>query len=360
MILKQIKYLLVILFTFLLSVQTIFTKTELIITQNQVSLSIGQNQSFKSLEKEVQPNIGFLKEKSKFGKSESISAQNQHEFSEYFVKDVANAGGSSITSFNKLSSSIASSLDNSVFTSLSSKLDNQGFIRFDNNQFLFQSPKTFLNEKSSSLYDFILDGQFYVKYDLSDGRILLTNAQDGTYYAFAQNRTPLVIQSGQNVDDIIKAHLITQTEKLKTLAGLTNNRSVNVLGQVINPSTTKTTTFIGRMDDIKDLKTQLGDFKNIDLGENIGGINILNRPDAIWNSAGYNGWIINHNMPWVKRVVNRTDEVCLATTPDDLNKLMWTKHNNNTVPTISAYELRELVIGNLKPVNVSNQKWSEI
>ncbi len=46
--------------TFLLGEQTTYAKTELISPQNQVSFSIEQNQSFQFLEKELQPNIGFL------------------------------------------------------------------------------------------------------------------------------------------------------------------------------------------------------------------------------------------------------------------------------------------------------------
>jgi len=39
---------------------------------------------------------------------------------------------------------------------------------------------------------------------------------------------------------------------------------------------------------------------------------------------------------------------------------MWTEFNGNNVPTISAYELKELIAGNLKPVNISDPKWIEI
>lgn len=77
--------------TFLLGVQTTYAKTELVLPQNQVFFSIEQSQSFKSLEKEVQPNIGFLKEKVKFEKSESVFAQNNCYFSEYFVGYLAEA-----------------------------------------------------------------------------------------------------------------------------------------------------------------------------------------------------------------------------------------------------------------------------
>lgn len=281
------------------------------------------------------------------------------EVDEYAGSSAVNSG-SALNSLNKLHNNVASSLDNSSFFALSNKLENQGFIRFDNNQYLLQSPKTFLNETGASLYDFVLDGQYYIKYDLNDGRILLSSSTDGTYFAFVQNKTPLIILPGQNPDEAIRTFLLSQSEKIKAMVGLTGNRSVNVLGQTINPSTTKTTTFIGRMSDINNLKSQLGDFKNIDLGENVGGINILNRPDVMWSSAGYNGWIVNHNMPWIQRTVSRADDVYLASNPNDLETLLRTNFNGNNVPTITAYEIRELIKGNLKPLNVTEQKWLEV
>lgn len=91
--LKFIKHIFFFLLTLLLGTQTIYSKTELVLTQNEVSFSIEQTQNFNSLEKQLQPNIGFLKEKSKFDESESISAQNQHKFSEQSLRYLAQAGG---------------------------------------------------------------------------------------------------------------------------------------------------------------------------------------------------------------------------------------------------------------------------
>jgi len=80
--LKLIRYLFSFFLTFLLGTQTTYAKTELIYPTKNVSFSIEQSRSYKSLEKEVLPNIGFLKEKVKFGKPEGVSAQNQHKFSD--------------------------------------------------------------------------------------------------------------------------------------------------------------------------------------------------------------------------------------------------------------------------------------
>jgi len=63
---KFLKHTIVFLLAFLLGAQTIYAKTKLILPQNGVSFSIVQNQSFRSLEKEVQPNVGFLKDFNRF------------------------------------------------------------------------------------------------------------------------------------------------------------------------------------------------------------------------------------------------------------------------------------------------------
>jgi archaellum component FlaF (FlaF/FlaG flagellin family) len=88
--LKYIKQLLLFLLTFLLGTQTTYAKTELILPQNQVSFSIEKSESFKSLEKVIQPNIGFLKEKSKFGKSNGSSTRVNCNFSKSYAEDLGN------------------------------------------------------------------------------------------------------------------------------------------------------------------------------------------------------------------------------------------------------------------------------
>ena len=86
---KFIKHIFCFLLTVLLGAQTTYAKTELIYPTKSISFSIEQSPNFKSLEKEVQPNLGFLKEKSKFGLSEGVSAPNTYNFSERVSKDVA-------------------------------------------------------------------------------------------------------------------------------------------------------------------------------------------------------------------------------------------------------------------------------
>lgn len=87
MILKQLKYLIFFLLTFLLGAQFNYAKTELVLPQKSVSFSIEQTQSFKSLEKDLQPNIGFLfrkcsEEKTKFEGSEGFSVWKLNKYLE--------------------------------------------------------------------------------------------------------------------------------------------------------------------------------------------------------------------------------------------------------------------------------------
>lgn len=91
MILKYLKYLFLLFQIFIFGKQISYAKIDLVLPLNNVSFSTELNQNFKSLEKELQPNIGFLKEKSRFVVPKSVSAQNQHKFFEYFVGNLANS-----------------------------------------------------------------------------------------------------------------------------------------------------------------------------------------------------------------------------------------------------------------------------
>ncbi|WP_143017583.1 hypothetical protein [Kriegella aquimaris] len=281
------------------------------------------------------------------------------------LNDLGKEANNSITSFGKLSINSGTTLDISAFNRLSSQLESQNFVRFDNNQYFIQSPKSFLKEKGSTLYEMIFDEKYYVKYDLSDGRILLANVEDGTYYAFAQNKSPLIIKEGDNVDDVIRVHLILQTDKLKSILGLTTENTIKILDKSIIPSTIKTTTLIGRMREgkynIGKLKKEIGDFKNIDLGEIPGCINILNRPDKYWQ--GLKNWLKAHNLPWMQRAIDRGDDIFLVSDPRDLETLLFVTLNTGEIaPSITAYELRLLKNNSVKvkPQNVSQENWHKI
>ena len=90
---KFLKHTIVFLLTFLFGVQTTHAKTELVLPQKQVVFSVEQSQSFQSLEKEVQPNVGFLKEKSKFVAVQRSSDVKPYSFSKLTYGLLAQAGG---------------------------------------------------------------------------------------------------------------------------------------------------------------------------------------------------------------------------------------------------------------------------
>ncbi len=242
-----------------------------------------------------------------------------------------------------------SSLNNTQFTSLSSKLENQSFIRFDNAEYHIQTPKTFLDETNSSMYDIVLDTKYYAKYDLNDGRILLGDL-DGNYYAFAQSKQKLILEAGQDADAVIRNHVIAEVNKLKGIVGLTGSKSVTLLNKAQNLSANKVNTFIGRTWDIDNIKSAMGDFKHIDLGEVSGGINILNKPDVYFN---WKNWWPEHNSKWIERAVTRNDDIYIATEITTANLV------NDYGPAFYAYELQALINKGIKPVNLSVTEWEK-
>ncbi len=186
--LKSINHIFFLVLTFFLWAQTTFAKTELVLPQAQVSFSIEQDQSFSGLEKEVPPNLGFLKEKSKFGLSEGVPAQNTYDFSERVSKDVANAGGDwfSLSSFKNITAKIPGGANK---TNIGKTLWNDAYKITPTNG---SSAKNVVDDiiangdnlgaKTEGLVDDIMTGQGY---QIADGKYFGangTNGYDGFYY----------------------------------------------------------------------------------------------------------------------------------------------------------------------------------
>jgi hypothetical protein len=100
-------------------------------------------------------------------------------------------------------------------------------------------------------------------------------------------------------------------------------------------------------------------FQNGDIWDHGGAINILNKPDAIWMSARGEAWMRLHNIPWIRRSIERGDDIYLASNPDKINLLLYSKLTKEK-PSITAYELRELYKANKKPINISATQWDLI
>ncbi|MCF6183744.1 MAG: hypothetical protein L3J56_03800 [Bacteroidales bacterium] len=78
----HIKSIILLLLTILLGAHPTHAKTEVILTQKQVVFTVMQNQNISPLKKVVQPNVGFLKEKSKFIAVQGSSTQNTCNYTE--------------------------------------------------------------------------------------------------------------------------------------------------------------------------------------------------------------------------------------------------------------------------------------
>ncbi|MEL7004024.1 MAG: hypothetical protein AAFN93_14980, partial [Bacteroidota bacterium] len=251
---------------------------------------------------------------------------------------------------------------NSEATSIDITFDNASQVEvwFDvNGAVKTTTAKSFADELPSadnSLYDLITPNGLYIKFDANDGRILLGSNQ-GYYYAFAQvDPSDLVaakVKFGNGIE-AIKTYVLSRTAQLESLAGLKTG-NIDLLGQPLELAGDKVSTVLGSyIPDIKQLFTDLGSFKNIGLGETKGGLNLLNRPDAVANSGD---WWVNHNMPWLDAAIQRGDDIYLATKPAKKSDIVDDAGN---LKGAFAKELNHLVDNGYKPKNISDGEWQSI
>ncbi len=223
-----------------------------------------------------------------------------------------------------------------------------------------QSPLDFFLETGDEMYEMFLSNNTYLKYDASTHRILAVNSATGEFYGFAHCNN-VVLSSGQTRLNDVQKLMAGTADKFIDYLGLRNWRQVVIpwSNEVVELSEFSVTTFIGRMGDIKKIKDVLGDFKSIKMGEIKGGINILNVPDAVWETAKGREWMIKHNLPWIRRAIGRGDNIYISTNPLDLSNLLYSDVEN-FVPSITAYEIREIIAFGKKPINVSATQWEKI
>ncbi len=286
-------------------------------------------------------------------KAEGITSLDELKLIRVFNK-LDNIAQGAVTYYQKLTNK-ASSLSDPSFSQLTNKIKDQSHIWLGETGIpIIQTPTAFLNEVGNSMYDLVIEGKYYAKYDLSDGRILLGDV-DGNYYAFVQEISSPIINTGDNADEIIEAHIINRVNNLRTFAGLNGVSTLNVLGKTITTDLNKVNTFLGRFNpDMSALFNEIGNYKNLDLGEVNGGINILNRPKA-YESIG--DWWGTHNLPWLQRAVERADEIYLATLPTRKADVI---SDTDDLLGMFARELNFLVKRNHKPKNISETDWSII
>ncbi len=221
--------------------------------------------------------------------------------------------------------------------------------------------KTFASETGSSLYDIVLDGGYYVKFDLNDGRILLGDAT-GNYHAFAivENtglstfKTSILNASDDVFNTKLAEFLTDHAGKLKVLSGVTP-KTLTIAGSTVTTSASKVNTILGRFrPDIKALFSELGSYKNIGLGEAPGGINLLNKPDFYYDA---NTWWSAYNKPWLNSAIARGDDIYLATIPQKAEDLVDASGN---LKGAYAQEVDFLVSKNYKPKNITEPAWTAL
>ena len=271
-----------------------------------------------------------------------------------FLDDLSSNTANILTVIGKLNNK-PSSLKNSSFSSLSEKLDNQSHIWFGESGIpTLQTPKGFLNDIGDSMYELEIGEKIYAKYDYNDGRLLLGDI-DGNYFAFVQEVSRPIINTADNVEEVIKAHITKKVSNLMDLAGLNGVKTLNILGKTITTNPNKINTFLGRFEpDILNLFNELGNYKNIDLGEVLGGINILNRPRT-YGAIG--DWWSKHNLPWLKNSVDRGDDIYLTTLPPRKSEIL---DEGGNLLGMYAFELQFLIRRNYQPKNISDVDWNKI
>ena len=85
-------------------------------------------------------------------------------------------------------------------------------------------------------------------------------------------------------------------------------------GVIFKTNPNKTTTILGSFDkDMKNIVNEMGNVKSTYFGARKGGFNVLNVPDELYDPDTF--WDL-YNKPWLDKVINRGDDIVLATKPD--------------------------------------------
>lgn len=258
----------------------------------------------------------------------------------------------------QLINGLKSQLDNATFTTLFNSADNSRILWANPNSIYLSTARIFLDETGESIYDLILDNSFYIKIDISDGRILLANTADKSVKAFgvagdiAEFRRTILSQPLDQFNTSLKTYLESNATKLKILSGITSKELV-IAGDLTFLSKDKVNTILGSFrPDLQTIFKELGSFKNNGLGETNGGINLLNRPDPYFDPAT---WWNSFNKPWLDNAITRGDNILLATKPTIAADLVDAAGNLKS--TSFAREIDLLATRKVRPGNVSDIEW---
>jgi hypothetical protein len=260
------------------------------------------------------------------------------------IEVLLDVGG--VPGFYKLSGKSSLSLD--TYNALDDALTIAPGIKFKYAAQRLETPKEFLNERGDHMYDIIFDNGSYAKYDNNTGRMLYS--VDGNNYFVRYNKN-------FNVDEV-EIFMRDKITRLRNCGGMNGIQTIFLKygSTTITASAHKTTTFIGKLTGTGRIKTIFGDFTHIKFGEVPRGINLLNMPNPYFYGPT---WFDDYNRDWMQRAITRGDDIYLT---NEINhqSLYNSKIDGEEYGSYFANELNELIIANIKPINIPQKDWDSL
>jgi len=197
----------------------------------------------------------------------------------------------------------------------------------------------FYKERGIDMYDIVYEGRYYVKYDGTNGRLLIGDVQSATvigFYLDDARNYPGTPYSDILVKDPLK-DLPSAIEKLKVYHGLSASKAPLhgnfSSGAKIVSTPNKTSTVIGAFEvkdgkiiytDMPQLFDNFGNLKNADFGEKKGGFNVLNVGEGFYEPGSF---FDNYNRKWLEEAIKRDDIFYAASDPQ--NDIFIFKRDSN-------------------------------
>lgn len=186
--------------------------------------------------------------------------------------------------------------------------------------------KDFWNETGPNMYDQVYAGEYYIKYETTQGRLLIGEVQTGRILGFYldEGRLYPTKYTKTLVNDPMKDMGIA-VEKLMRYHGL-KDQNVPLAGKfsskasiVAHPD--KTTTILGAYvaqdgkityTDMPQLFDNFGNLKTADFGAKKGGFNVLNVGEGFYEPGTF---FQKYNRPWLEEAIKRDDIFYVASDP---------------------------------------------
>ena len=213
--------------------------------------------------------------------------------------------------------------------------------------------RDFWNETGPNMYDQVYTGEYYIKYDTTQGRLLLGEIQTGRILGFFldEGRIYPTAETKTLVNDPMKDMGIA-VEKLQRYYGL-KDPTIPLKGNfsskaVIVADPNRTTTILGAyvvedngkvvFRDMPQLFDNFGNLKNADFGAKKGGFNVLNVGEGFYEPGSF---FDKYNRPWLLEAIQRDDIFYVASDPtQEIFIFKRDKSGNWLVDKITGERLR--------------------